>query len=106
MREQKLFITAIKMRLNNTKLLQSAYTHRRRRWGGRGGTGPPGWCKVSKFRAKFWAISYSLGNFASKFWAMSCRLGKVALERIPNAGQKNLLKDHRSPQSGQKKRPI
>ena len=43
-----------------------------------GGTGPPGWCKVSKFRAKFWAILYILGNFVSKFRAISCRLGKFA----------------------------
>ena len=38
-------------------------THRRRRWGSRGALAPPGWCKVSKFRAKFWAISYILGDF-------------------------------------------
>ena len=30
---------------------------------GPGGTGLPGWCKVSKFRAKFWAILYI-------FWAI------------------------------------
>ena len=77
------------------------FIHRRRRWGG---TGPLGWCKVSKFRAKFWAISYNdfaskfraisyfLGNNASKFWAISCRLGKLASSNFTNAGQKNCLK--------------
>ena len=48
--------------------------HRRRRWGGRKGTGSPGWCNVSKF----WAISCILGNFASKFRAISYFLGNIA----------------------------
>ena len=40
------------------------------RGGGPGGTDPPGWCKVSKFRAKFWPLSYILGDFVSKVWAI------------------------------------
>ena len=65
---------------------------RRRRWGGGGGgregTGLPSWCKVSKFRAKFWAIFYILGDFI--FFGQYC---VKILGNFMSLGQVWLVKD-------------